>query len=127
MPITKADAYSTQISENIFKLTNIAPIPLDLKSIFSVFDQPSLIRFFEQHQKLGLDLAPFIFGFLVHVAVMLDGAELFNPDSTGFTTSLNMFVQLVGEPGQYSNSFYFYHYCLPSIFLFFQVQTNLAF
>lgn len=101
MPTTKNDPYSTQISENIFRITNVNPIPFDLNSIFGRFNQPALIRFFQQHQTLGLDVAPFVFGFLVHVAVMLDGAELFNPDGTGYITGMNLFVHLVGEPGKF--------------------------
>jgi len=101
MPTIKSDSYSTQISENIFKLTNVAPIPFDLNTIFGSFDQPALIRFFEQHQVLGLDIAPFVFGFLVHVTVMLDGAELYNPDASGYMTAMNLFVKLVGEPGKF--------------------------
>ena len=100
MPTTKSDLYSTQISENIFKLTNVAPIPFDLNCVFGSFHQPSLTRFFEQHHILGLDIAPFVFGFLVHVAVMLDGAELYNPDGSGYVTAMNLFVQLIGEPGK---------------------------
>ncbi|CAF1372439.1 unnamed protein product [Rotaria sordida] len=99
MPMSKSDSYSTQISENIFRLTNVAPIPFNLSEVFNYFNQPALIRFFDEHKKLGLDIPPFVFGFLVHTAVMLDGAELYDPDGTGCLTSMNLFVQLIGEPG----------------------------
>ncbi|CAF0787079.1 unnamed protein product [Didymodactylos carnosus] len=92
MPFVKPDPYAAQISTNIFKLTNVSPIPFDIKTIFNSFHQPALVRFFEHHKTLGLDIAPFVFGMLVHVAVMLDGAELFNPDGTGFLTSMNLFI-----------------------------------
>jgi hypothetical protein len=90
-----------QISENIFKSTNISLIPFNINEVFGKFNQPSLIRFFEQHQKLGLDIAPFIFGSSVHAGVMLDGAELFNPDGSGYVTGLNLFIQLIGESGKF--------------------------
>ncbi len=79
----------------------MSPIPFEIKSIFGLFNQPALLRFFEQHQSLGVDLAPFVFGMLVHMAMMLDGVELFNPDGTGFITSMNLFVHLIGEPGKF--------------------------
>lgn len=109
MPV-KSDPYTAQISKNIFKLSNLSPIPLDIKSIFGVFNQPALLRFFEQHQQLGHDMAPFIFAMLVHVAVMLDGAEIFNPDGTGLLTSLNLFVHLIGEPGEFFFFFLFFSF-----------------
>ncbi|CAF4326492.1 unnamed protein product, partial [Rotaria magnacalcarata] len=62
------------------------PIPFDIKSTFQSFNQPALIRFFEQHENLGLDAVPFLFAMLAHVAAMLDGTELYNPDGTGFFT-----------------------------------------
>ncbi|CAF1627652.1 unnamed protein product [Rotaria magnacalcarata] len=99
MPAMKPDPYATQISTNVFKFTNVCPIPFDVKSTFQSFNQPALIRFFEQHKNLGLDAVPFLFAMLVHVAVMLDGTELYNPDGTGFFTSMNLFVHLIGEPG----------------------------
>ncbi|CAF1454186.1 unnamed protein product [Adineta steineri] len=99
MPVQKNDSYSTQISENIFRLTNVSPIPFNLLEVFADFHQPALIRFFDEHKALGLDIAPFLFGFLVHTAVMLDGAELYNPDGSGYLTSMNLFAQLIGEPG----------------------------
>jgi hypothetical protein len=37
----------------------------------------------------------------VHAAVMLDNAELFNPDGSGYLTGLNLFIQLIGEPGKF--------------------------
>lgn len=100
MPSIKSDLYAVQISANIFKLTNSAPIPFEILSIFGLFNQPALLRFFEQHQALGVDIAPFVFGMLVHAAMMLDGAEVFNPDRTGFTTSMNLYINLIGEPGE---------------------------
>ena len=100
MPTPKPDQFGSLISDNIFKLSNTHPVPFDIHKIFRTFDQPSLNRFFLQHNDLGLDLAPFIYAMLVHVAVMLDGAEIFNPDGTGYTTSLNLFLHLVGEPGR---------------------------
>ncbi|CAF4793209.1 unnamed protein product, partial [Rotaria magnacalcarata] len=33
--------------------------------------------------------------------MMLDGVELFNPDGTGFITSMNLFIHLIGEPGAF--------------------------
>ncbi|CAF4841346.1 unnamed protein product, partial [Rotaria magnacalcarata] len=98
MPAMKPDPYATQISTNVFKFTNICPIPFDIKSTFQSFNQPALIRFFEQHENLGLDVVPFLFAMLVHVAVMPDGTELYNPDGTGFFTSMNLFIHLIGEP-----------------------------
>ncbi|CAF1480285.1 unnamed protein product [Adineta steineri] len=80
MPMQKNDSYSTQI-------------------IFADFHQPALIRFFDEHKALDLDIAPFLFGSLVHTAVMLDGAELYNSDGSGSLTSMNLFAQLIGEPG----------------------------
>ena len=100
MPYFKSDSYVAQISLNIFKLANTSPITFEIKSIFDLFAQPALLRFFEQHQNLGLDIAPFVFAMLVHMAVMLDGVELFNPDGTGFLTSINLFLHLIGEPGE---------------------------
>ena len=100
MPYLKSDPYAAQISSNIFKLANTSPITFEIKSIFDLFAQPALLRFFEQHQNLGLDIAPFVFAMLVHMAVMLDGVELFNPDGTGFLTSINLFLHLIGEPGE---------------------------
>ncbi|CAF5196468.1 unnamed protein product, partial [Rotaria magnacalcarata] len=94
----KPDPYATQISTNVFKFTNVCPIPFDIKSTFQSFNQPVLIRFFEQHKNLGLDAVPFLFAMLVHVAVMLDGTELYNPDGTGFFTSMNLFIHLISEP-----------------------------
>ncbi|CAF4574724.1 unnamed protein product [Rotaria socialis] len=99
MPTPKNESYSSQTSENIFRLANVAPIPFNLSEVFGDFNQPALRRFFDEHKKLGLDISPFIFGFLVHAAVMLDGAELYNPDGTGYFSSMNLFVQLIGEPG----------------------------
>ncbi|CAF1451835.1 unnamed protein product [Adineta steineri] len=104
MPMQKNDSYSTQISENIFRLTNVSPIPFNLLEVFADFHQPALIRFFDEHKALGLDIAPFLFGFLVHTAVMLDGAELYNPDGSGYLTSMNLFAQLIGEPGTNKSS-----------------------
>ncbi|CAF1225115.1 unnamed protein product [Rotaria sordida] len=99
MPSSKLDPYAAQISTNIFKLTNTTPIPFEITSIFSSFDQVALLRFFEQHQTLGVDIAPFVFGMLVHAAVMLDEVELYNPDHTGSITSMNLFINLIGESG----------------------------
>jgi hypothetical protein len=101
MPTSKNDSYSNQMSENIFRLTNVNPIPFDLLEIFRDFNQPALIRFFDEHKKLGLNIPPFVFGFLVHAAVMLDGAEVYTPDGSGYLTALNLFVQLIGEPGEF--------------------------
>lgn len=110
MPIQKGDFFSTQISENIFRLTNVAPIEFNLNEAFNSFNQPALLRFFDEHQKLGLDIVPFIFGFLVHSSVMLDEAELYNPDGGGFLTAMNLFVQLIGEPGSFSHHFFCFFY-----------------
>lgn len=101
MPSNKLDPNAAQISSNIFKLTNAAPIPFEITSIFGLFNQVALLRFFEQHQALGVDIAPFVFGMLVHAAVMLDEVELFNPDGTGSITSMNLFIHLIGEPGEF--------------------------
>ncbi|CAF1344855.1 unnamed protein product [Rotaria sordida] len=98
MPSIKYDPYAAQISSNIFKLTNAAPMPFEIQSIFGLFNQAALLRFFEQHQALGVDIAPFVFGMVVHAAMMLDGVELLNPDGTGFVTSMNLFIHLIGEP-----------------------------
>ena len=98
MPIQKPDAFVSQISKNIFKLGHDASFDFDVEKIFSSFDQPALIRFFQQHQNLGLDIAPFVFSMAVHVAVMLDGADVYNPDATGFMTGVNLFTHLIGEP-----------------------------
>ncbi|CAF1538143.1 unnamed protein product, partial [Adineta ricciae] len=78
---------------------NSAPIPFEIQSIFGLFDQVALLRCFEQHRELGVDIAPFVFGMLVHAAMMLDGVEVFNPDAVGFLTSMNLFIHLIGEPG----------------------------
>lgn len=102
----KSDPYAAQISLNIFKLTNLSPIPFEIKTIFALFNQPALLRFFEQHQQLGHDIAPFVFAMMVHVAVMLDGVELFNPDGSGLITSMNLFIHLIGEPGEFLTFFY---------------------
>ncbi|CAF0827375.1 unnamed protein product [Adineta steineri] len=99
MPPIKADLYAAQISSNIFKLTNAAPIPFEITSIFGLFNQVALLRFFEQHQTLGVDIAPFVYGMLAHAAMMLDEVELLNPDGTGSITSMNLFIHLIGEPG----------------------------
>ena len=107
MPFIKSDLYAEQISSNIFKLTHLSPIPFEIKLIFGLFNQPALLRFFEQHQTLGLDIAPFVFAMLVHMAVMLDGVEIFNPDGTGFLTSINLFLHLIGEPGEILPLFFF--------------------
>ncbi|CAM4830210.1 unnamed protein product [Rotaria magnacalcarata] len=104
MPSIKSDPYAAQISSNIFKLTNVAPIPFEIQPIFGLFNQAALLRFFEQHQALGVDIAPFVFGMLVHAAMMLDGVELFNPDGTGFITSMNLFIHLIGEPGAFGTN-----------------------
>ena len=113
MPIQKNDIHSTQISQNIFRLTSAMPILFNLHETFGSFNQPALLRFFDEHRKLGLDVIPFIFGFLVHAAVMLDGAELYNPDGGDYLTSMNLFVQLIGEPGNLS----FLYLCLIDCFL----------
>ncbi|UJR11956.1 hypothetical protein I4U23_016134 [Adineta vaga] len=99
MPPIKPDPYAAQISSNIFKLTNAAPIPFEMTSIFGLFNQVALLRFFEQHQTLGVDIAPFVYGMLAHAAMMLDEVELLNPDGTGSITSMNLFIHLIGEPG----------------------------
>jgi len=101
MPSIKSDPYAVQISSNIFKLTNAAPIPFEILSIFGLFNQAALLRFFGQHQALGVDIAPFVFGMLVHAAMMLDDVEIFNPDRTGFITSMNLYINLIGEPGEF--------------------------
>ncbi|CAF2985144.1 unnamed protein product [Rotaria sp. Silwood2] len=101
VPSIESDSYAAQISSNIFKLTNVAPIPFEIQPIFGLFNQAALLRFFEQHQALGVDIAPFVFGMLVHAGMMLDGVELFNPDGTGFITSMNLFIHLIGEPGEF--------------------------
>lgn len=106
MPV-KSDPYTGQISKNIFQLSNLSPIPFDIESIFGIFNQPALLRFFEQHQQLGHDIAPFVFAMLVHMSVMLDGAEIFNPDGTGLLTSLNLFIHLIGEPGGFFFLYFF--------------------
>ncbi|CAF4550038.1 unnamed protein product [Rotaria magnacalcarata] len=100
MPAMKPDPYATQISTNVFKFTNVCPIPFDVKSTFQSFNQPAVIRLFEQHENLGLDAVSFLFAMLVHVVVMLDGTELYNPDGTGFFTSMNLFIHLISEPEQ---------------------------
>jgi hypothetical protein len=46
MPSIKSDLYAVQISSNIFKLTNTAPITFQILSIFGLFDQAALLRFF---------------------------------------------------------------------------------
>jgi hypothetical protein len=107
MPPIKPDPYAAQISSNIFKLTNTAPIPFEIISIFGLFNQAALLRFFEQHHTLGVDIAPFVYGMLAHAAMMLDEVELFNPDGTGSITSMNLFIHLIGEPGEFL-SFLFY-------------------
>jgi hypothetical protein len=75
MPSIKSDLYAVQISSNIFKLTNTAPITFQILSISGLFNQVALLRFFEQYQALGVDIAPFVFGMLVRAAMMLDGVE----------------------------------------------------
>ncbi|CAF1534404.1 unnamed protein product [Adineta ricciae] len=99
MPPAKGDSYAAQISSNIFKLTNAQPIPFEIMPIFGLFNQAALFRFFDQHQALGVDIAPFVFGMMAHSAMMLDGVELYNPDGTGYITSINLFTHLIGEPG----------------------------
>jgi hypothetical protein len=104
MPPIKSDPYAAQISANISKLTNVAPIPFEIQSIFGLFSQAALLRFFEQHQALGMNIALFVFGMLVHASVMLDGAELLNPDGIGFITSMNLFIHLIGELGEFGTT-----------------------
>ncbi|CAF0973081.1 unnamed protein product [Adineta ricciae] len=99
MAPNKLEPYAAKISSNIFKLTNSSPIPFEITSIFGSFNQVALLRFFEQHQTLGVDIAPFVFGMLGHAAMMLDGVEVFNPDGTGSISSMNLFIHLIGEPG----------------------------
>ncbi|CAF1527429.1 unnamed protein product [Adineta ricciae] len=99
MAPNKLEPYAAQISSNIFKLTNSSPIPFEMTLIFGSFNQVALLRFFEQHQTLGVDIAPFVFGMLGHAAMMLDGVEVFNPDGAGSISSMNLFIHLIGEPG----------------------------
>lgn len=99
----KNDTFASQISRNIFKLGQSASLDFNVEEIFSSFNQPALIRFYEQHQKLGVDIAPFVFGMTVHGAVMLDGADIYNPDSSGFLTGVNLFTHLIGEPDKFPN------------------------
>ena len=73
--------------------------------VFGLFNQAALFRFFDQHQALGVDTAPFVFGMLAHSAMMLDGVELYNPDGTGYITSINLFTHLIGEPGEFGYVF----------------------
>lgn len=103
MPSPRFDAFATQISSNIFKLGHESPVDFDLQKIFSGFNQPAVMRFYEQHEKLGLDIAPFVFSMMVHVAVMLDGAEVFNPDASGHLTGVNLFLHLIGEPDKFGS------------------------
>ena len=117
MPSPKADAFATQISSNIFKLGHDSSVDFDLQKIFSCFNQPAVMRFYEQHQKLGMDIAPFVFSMMVHVAVMLDGAEVFNPDASGHLTGVNLFLHLIGEPDKFRS----YSRC---IILCFCLSTN---
>jgi hypothetical protein len=42
----------------------------DVEEIFSLFNQPVLIRFYQEDQKLGDDSDPFVFSMTVHGAVM---------------------------------------------------------
>ena len=101
MAPNKLEPYAAQISSNIFKLTSSTPIPFETTSIFGSFNQAALLRFFEQHQTLGVDIAPFVYGMLGHAAMMLDGVEVFNPDATGSLSSMNLFIHLIGEPGKF--------------------------
>ena len=91
MSIRRVDSYASQISKNIFKLDYISLIDLNVEKIFNSFNQPTLTRFYEQHQKLGMDMAPFVFSMLVHAAMMLDGVDIFNPEGTGCLTGMNLF------------------------------------
>jgi hypothetical protein len=48
--------------------------------------------------------------------MMLDEVEIFNPDRTGFITSMNLYINLIGEPGEFVLVFFLYYLIIIHLF-----------